>query len=224
MWRNKSTEERTKVKKNLLSAAIAWTVLVAPIAWAQRGIEVTPFIGGQINGGVDLSTALFKRIDVQNGLNYGVSGSYLIGTYTGVEFMWNHNQADTLAQPVGGGAGLKVFSLNSNQYLGDFLIHFKNRESRLRPFLLFGAGATNLAPNRSHVNSITRFAWVFGGGVKYNFSKHFGLRLQAKWSPAYINTMTVGVWCDPFWAGCWEKGDSVFLKEFDGTAGLTLRF
>jgi len=212
------------VKKHLLSAAIAWTVLVAPIAWAQRGIEVTPFIGGQINGGVDLSTALFKRIDVRNGLNYGVSGSYLIGTYTGVEFMWNHNQADTLAQPVSGGADLKVFSLNSNQYLGDFLIHFKNRESRLRPFLLFGAGATNLAPNRSHVNSITRFAWVFGGGVKYNFSKHFGLRLQAKWSPAYINTMTAGVWCDPFWAGCWEKGDSVFLKEFDGTAGLTLRF
>ena len=212
------------MKTNIILAAIAWTVLAAAPAWAQRGIEVTPFIGGQVNGGVQLSTALYNRIDVQNGLNYGVSAGYLIGTHAGVEFMWNHNQADTLAQPVGGGADRKVFGLNSNQYLADFLMHFKDRENRLRPFVLIGAGATNLAPDRSHVNGITRFAWVLGGGIKYNFSQHLGVRLQAKWSPTYINTINEGVWCDPFWAGCWTIGDTVFLKEFDGTVGLTLRF
>jgi opacity protein-like surface antigen len=209
----------------LLLAAIAWTVLTAPTAWAQKGIEVTPFIGGQINGGVDLSTALYNRIDVQNGVNYGVSASYAIGSkYTAVEFMWNHNAANTVAQPTSGGADLKLFSLTSNQFLGDFVVHFKDNESRLRPFVLLGAGATNLAPDRSHVSSITRFAWVFGGGVKYNFSNHLGVRIQAKWSPTYINTATEGVWCDPFWAGCWTKGDSVFLNELDGTVGLTFRF
>src|ERR1700745_2408668 len=212
------------MKTNLLWAAIAWTVIVAPTALAQEGIEVTPFIGGQINTGLDLSTARYNRLDVQNGRNYGVSVGYLIGKYAGIEFTWSHNQADTLAQSAGGGADQKVFGLSTNQYLGDFVVHFKERESRLRPFVLFGAGATNLAPNRSHVNSITRFAWVFGGGVKYSFSKHIGVRLQAKWSPTYINTTTEGVWCDPFWFGCWAKGDSVFLKELDGTAGLTFRF
>jgi opacity protein-like surface antigen len=211
------------MKTNLLWAAIAWTVIAAPPAWSQRGIEVTPFIGGQINSGLDLSTPIYNRIEVQNGLNYGVSVGYLIGNHAGVDFMWNHNHADTLAQSIGG-PDQKVFNLNSNQYLGAFLLHFKGRESRLRPFVLFGAGATNLAPDRSHVNSITRFAWVFGGGVKYSLSKHLGVRLQAKWSPTYINTITEGVWCDPFWFGCWTKGDSVFLKEFDGTAGLMFRF
>jgi opacity protein-like surface antigen len=212
------------MKTNLLLAAIAWTVVGAPTARAQRGIEVTPFIGGQINGGLNLSTALYNRLDVQNGLNFGVSAGYLIGKYSGVEFIWNHNQADTVAQPIGGGANRKVFGLNTNQYLGDFVMHFKDRENRLRPFVLFGAGAANLAPDRSHVDSITRFAWVFGGGVKYSFSKHLGVRLQAKWSPTYINTTTEGVWCDPFWGGCWSKGDSVFLNEIDTTAGLTFRF
>jgi hypothetical protein len=65
-----------------------------------------------------------------------------------------------------GPVDLKVFNLHTDQYLGDFVMHFKDRDSRLRPFVLFGAGATNLAPDRSGVNSITRFAWVFGGGVK----------------------------------------------------------
>jgi len=27
-----------------------------------------------------------------------------------------------------------------------------------------------------------------------------------------------------FWADCWARGVSVFLHEFDGTAGLTFRF
>jgi opacity protein-like surface antigen len=211
------------MRTNLL-LAIAWTVVAAPTAWGQKGIEVTPFFGGQTNGGIDLSTALYKRIEVQNGTNYGVTAGYLIGNYGSVEFMWNHNKADTIAQSVGGGADRKVFGLKTNQYLGDFVLHFTGRESRLRPFALFGLGATNLAPDRNGVSSITRFSWVFGGGAKYNFSKHMGFRLQAKWSPTWIASTTEGFWCDPFWAGCWAVGNTYFLHELDATAGLTLRF
>src|SRR6478735_5153860 len=107
------------MRTNLL-LAIAWTVVAAPTAWGQKGIEGTPFFGGQTNGGIDLSTALYKRIEVQNGTNYGVTAGYLIGNSGTLEFMWNHNKADTVAQSVGGGADRKVFSLNTNQYLGDF--------------------------------------------------------------------------------------------------------
>src|SRR5690348_18207186 len=115
------------MKTNLLWAAIAWIVIVAPTTLAQKGIEVTPFIGGQVNTGLDLSTARYNRLDVQNGINYGVGVGYLIGNHAGIEFMWNHNQADAVAQPIGGGADLKLFGLSTNQYLGDFVLHFKNR-------------------------------------------------------------------------------------------------
>jgi opacity protein-like surface antigen len=212
------------MKTSLLWAAIVWTVVAAPMARAQRGIEITPFVGGQINGGLALSTPIYNGIDLQNGLNYGISAGYGLGKRTSVEFTWNHNQADALAQSISGGADRKVFSLNTNEYLGDFLVHFTDNEDRLRPFILLGAGVTNLSPNRNQLNSITRFTWAFGGGVKYNFSKHLGLRLQAKYSPVYITTATEGIWCNPFWAGCWAKGDSIFLQQFDGTAGLTFRF
>jgi hypothetical protein len=212
-----------KTNLNLL-LVIVLTAAAAPTAWAQKGIEVTPFVGGQFNSGLSLSTSLYHGIDVQNGLNYGVSASYSISRLASVEFMWNHNQSDALAQPLHGNVDVKLFSLTTNQYLGDFLLHFKDSESRLRPFVFGGAGVNNLAPNRSGVNSTHRFAWVFGGGLKYSLSKHLGVRLQAKWSPTYINTFTQAIWCDPFWAGCWTKGDSVYLHEIDATAGLTFRF
>jgi opacity protein-like surface antigen len=207
---------------NLL-LAMAW-IVTAPTTWAQTGIEITPFVGRQFNSGLDISTPEFNRIDVQNGINYGISGVYLLGKYTGVEFTWNHSKANTLAQFTNGGTTSRVFELHTNQYLGDFLVHFKSREHRFRPFLFFGLGVSHLAPDRSDAGSITRFAWAFGGGAKYNFSKHLGLRLQAKTSPTYINSGGKEFWCDPVWGGCWSIGENNFLQELDVSAGITLRF
>ena len=204
-----------------------WAVIVVTLAAAMasgQNFEVTASVGGQLNGGLDLSTTSFHRIDVQNGLVYGLGGGYLLGDHMGVEFTWAYNKADTVAQPRGGGPEKKVFTLDTNQYFGNFLFHFARREKPLRPFVLVGGGATNLSPALDGVNGTTRFAWALGGGAKYNFSRWLGLRFQAKWSPTYITTTTAGYWCSPSWGGCWAVGDNHFLNEFDATAGITVRF
>jgi len=203
---------------------IAFMLIGAPAARSQKGIEITPFAGWQTNGGIDLSTATFNHIDVENGLNYGISGVYLLGDYTGVEFMWNHNKANTLLQFNTGGTAPRVLQLTTNQYLGDFVIHFTNREHKFRPFVLLGLGVSNLAPDRSDAGSITRFSWAFGGGAKYYLSKHIGVRIQLKTSPTYISSGSSAFWCDPFWGGCWNLGQSTFLQELDVSGGVTFRF
>jgi Outer membrane protein beta-barrel domain len=189
-----------------------------------QNIELTGSIGRQWNGGLDLSTTLFHRIDVKNGLAFGLGAGYLLGNRYAVEFMWAYDKADAVAQPAGGGADRKLFMLDTNQYFGNVLFHFAGRGKWVRPFLLIGAGATNLHPGRVGVDGTTRLAGDLGVGVKYNFSRRLGLRLQAKWSPAYIATTRAGYWCDPFWGGCWAVGNDHFLNEFDTTAGVTLRF
>jgi hypothetical protein len=195
----------------------------ATTAMAQN-VELTGFVGRQMNGGLDLSTAFFRRIDVQNGTNYSLAAGFLRGDYYGAEFMWAYNKADTVAQPKGEGSDVKVFTLDINQYIGNFLIHFARREKAVRPFVLLGVGATSLHAARVGVDGSTRLVGDLGGGVKYNFSRHLGLRLQAKWSPAYLATTKAGYWCDPVWGGCWVVGDNHYLNEFDATAGVTLRF
>jgi opacity protein-like surface antigen len=209
------------MRKTLLAVLICF--FAVPISWSQR-VELTGFAGLQTNGGLDLSNSLFRRIDVQNGKNYGLAAGFLVGDRYGVEFMWAYNKADTLAQPRGTGSDINVFTLDSNQYFGNIFYHFAGREKKLRPFLMVGAGATNLSAARQNVGSSTRAAFDLGGGVKYNFSKLFGLRLQAKWSPAYLATTNAGYWCDPFWGGCWTVGENHYLHELDAAAGITLRF
>jgi len=208
--------------KIIILSVITWVVLL-PSALAQR-VEVTGNIGYQVNGGLDLSTSLFHRIEVGNSTNYGASAGYLFGEHFGAEFQWNHTRADTVAQPLGGGSDIKVFTLNQNQYMGNFVYHFTPHEAPLRPFVFLGLGASSLSTNRAGVSGATRFAFSVGGGAKYNFSKHFGVRGQLKYSPTYITTTDGGYWCDPFWGGCWVVGNDHFLHEFDMTGGITFRF
>lgn len=201
---------------------LLWLVLLATATVvAAQNVEVTPFAGGQINGGLNVNSAFFHRIEVQNAVNYGASLGYLLGEHTGIEFMWSHNKANTVAQPVVG-SSIHIFNLQTNQFLGDFLYHFADRQTRLRPFMMLGLGAGHLAPD-NRGTGITRFVFALGGGLKYNFSPHLGARLQAKWSPTFITTTSGGIWCDPFF-GCWPVGNNHFLNEFDLTAGLTFRF
>lgn len=210
-----------RIKMIVLS--VMTLVVLLPSAFAQR-VEVTGNIGYQVNGGLDLSTSLFHRIEVGNSTNYGASAGYLFGEHFGAEFQWNHTRADTVAQPLGGGSDIKVFTLNQNQYMGNFVYHFTPHEAPLRPFVFLGLGASSLSTNRAGVSGATRFAFSVGGGAKYNFSRHFGVRGQLKYSPTYITTTDGGYWCDPFWGGCWVVGNDHFLHEFDMTGGITFRF
>jgi len=203
---------------------LAFTTLALLASAAAQNFELTPHVGGQVNGGLDLSTSAFNRFEVANGLSYGISLGYLLGEHYGVEFAWNKNNADVRAQPIGGFSSIRLFSMSQNQYLGNFLLHFTPRDERVRPYLLFGLGANALDPQVHGVSGSTRFVYALGGGAKYNVSRHFGLRGQFKWSPTYITSTSAGYWCDPFWGGCWNVGNAHYLHEFDITGGITLRF
>lgn len=211
------------VKTILLLALATLVLLTSASAFAQK-FEISPHVGGQINGGLDLSTTLFHRIEVGNSVNYGVSVGYLLGEHYGIEFQWNRNHADTTAQSNVLGNSIKVFTLKQDQYMGNFLLHLTPRETKLRPFVFFGLGANALDPDRSGVKGATKFVFAFGGGAKYNVSKHFGLRGQLKYAPTYITTTSGGYWCDPFWGGCWVVGNDHYLHEFDVSGGITFRF
>lgn len=210
------------MNKTLLSIVGIFVLFSSAVA---QNFEITGQVGGQINGGLDLSTSLFHRIEVANALNYGITASYLPGEHAGIEFQWNKMNADTRAQPIAGGSSVKVFSLGQNQYMANFVYHFTDKEARTRPFMFFGLGASSLDPDRSGVNGTTRLAFSLGAGAKRNLSRHLGLRGQVKWSPTYItSTNNGGYWCDPFWGGCWVVGNNHYLHEFDITGGVTVRF
>src|SRR5262245_31500604 len=99
--------------KIVIILAAACLMLPVPLALGQN-FEVSGLVGGQVNGGLDLSTTFFHRLEVENGLSYGVTAGYLLGEHYGVEFLWNRNQAHAIGEPRGGGPSPKLFTLTTN--------------------------------------------------------------------------------------------------------------
>lgn len=144
------------VKTGFLSIA-AFLLFIASAS--AQNVEVTAYVGGQINGGYNFSTSLFHRLEVGNSVNYGIMAGYLLGEHGSVEFQWNRSSSDTRAQPIGPGPSIFLFSLTQDQYMGNYLFHFTDREAHMRPFLLFGLGASTLDPNVRGVGGSTRFTF-----------------------------------------------------------------
>jgi Outer membrane protein beta-barrel domain len=207
----------------IVSWTVFWLTILTAIAQGQR-FEVTGSIGGQVNGSLDLSTVLLQGIDVQNSITRSAGISYEPNRHSAVEFMWNYSSPGVVSQPIAGGLSAKAFNLDMNQYFGNLLFHFVTREPKLRPFILGGLGVSSLSTAQNGVKGTTRFVFALGGGVKYNFARHFGLRLQAKWSPTYLSTTQIGYWCDPGWGGCWATNRNHYLNGLNFSAGLTFRF
>jgi hypothetical protein len=211
--------------KTILLSVLANFFFLTSAALAQGNFEVSGSVGGQLNGGIDLSTTLYKRFDAGNALSYGATVGYLLGEHYGVEFQWTRSTGDAKAVPLLGGSDVKLFDLTQDHYLGNFLLHLTPRESHLRPFVSFGLGANNLSANRGGVDSTTHFTFAIGGGAKAYMSKHLGLRADLQWVPTYLySTNNGGYWCDPFWGGCWAVGSQHYLHSFNAGAGVILRF
>ena len=214
----------TMKAKTLLLAVLASLLILSTAPSYSQNVEITGNVGYQVNGGADLQTSIFHRIEVGNSFNYGLTVGYLLGEHYGLEFQWNRTNPSTYAEPIGGGPSPKIFTMSQNQYLGNFLIHFTPKDATLRPFFMVGMGASSLSPERRGIDGSTHFVGALGAGAKYNMGKHFGLRGQLKYSPTYLTTTDGGIWCDPFWGGCWTVGNSHYLHEFDMGGGITFRF
>ena len=104
-------------------------------------------------------------------------------------------------------------------------------DASVRPYLLFGLGATNygtlnfttLAGQQRELGGDTQFSGTIGAGVKVYPTPKAGFRFGARWTPTYIKSDSEGWWCDPYW-GCYVVGDAQYSNQFELNAGVTFRF
>jgi opacity protein-like surface antigen len=190
---------------------------------AAQPVQLTPFVGAQLNGAIDYHSHNFNRIDVGSALVYGVAGGVSVSNLVQFEFQWNRSTPDVTGTPANGGPDVHVFRMTTDQYYGNVLFHFGGQESRVRPYILLGGGASHFAPDMPDTSGLTRPAFAVGGGLKYFFTKNVGLRLQMRWLPINMYTTSSNTWCGPV-SGCWSMGTEHYLRSIDYSTGLVFRF
>ncbi len=202
---------------------ISSLLIFSAAGWAQR-VEVTPFVGYKVGGDVPVEPERndidVKTIRFDDSVSAGVTVGFNVTEHFGLEFLWNRQPTKATGLLSGGGVFPTKADVDLDQYHGNFVYNFRDGDSKLRPFLLFGLGATRAAASDS---SETRFSFGVGGGAKYFFHPNMGLRLQARWTPTYLYSTAGGVWCD-WWGWCWVMPNDHYMNQGDFTAGWIFRF
>jgi opacity protein-like surface antigen len=128
---------------------------------------------------------------------------------------------------------LEIGDMRVSTYHGYFLYNFFEEDSPIRPYAMFGLGATKfgsvefntltLGPLKT--DSETQFSTTWGAGVKFFPNPSFGVRAGVQWTPTYIKTDSEGWWCDPyFYWGCYVVGDAQYSNQWDLNGGVIFRF
>lgn len=189
-------------------------------------IEITPTVGWRWGGTTSESvTSYIEKIGVPNSLSWGLTFEYVITPWGSLEALWSHQNTTLTAQFAAGTVGyddkLSHLNVDTFQIGGMWMSGDASNKARLYFDILFGATVLTPSPE---FNTIWRFSASVGGGIKYYFADHFGLRAGARWMPVYINSSASGGgYCDPIY-GCYAWYGTNYLNQGDAYGGLIVRF
>lgn len=198
-------------------------------AHAQHEYEITPFFGTRIGGNIDVSGQGYSNVDylkIKNSEDFGVMAGINFWGHLEGEFMWNRQPTSLSAHNPNDGTYAYQSPLNLDMYQFDILYHFTRSDAKFRPYAVGGLGFSrfgsmnNVTQNLTGFN--TSFSFNMGAGVKYFFTDHFGIRVEARWSPSQT-TQGVGQACS-YYGGCYSTPITNLAEQGQANIGLIFRF
>ena len=217
-----------------VSIALLVLAALSSPALAQPRAEVTVNFGWVFSDGVsgDAVTAgdgnIYNRIDPTDGATFNFTVGFLAGDKAEVGFLFGRQLSEL---EVVGTATRKVDDMAIDNYHGYIGYNFGESDAMVRPYVMFGLGATHYASldftglggQARNIPGQTRFSTTWGAGVKAYAGESVGVKLGVRWTPTYIKSDAGGWWCDPWW-GCYVVGDAQYSNQFEFTGGVAFRF
>jgi opacity protein-like surface antigen len=204
------------------SAHAQWSSSTGGGFW-NRGIEITPFGGSRFGGVIDVNSSTVSNVDyltIRSTWDYGAMLDVDLFPHAQAEFMWN-DQPTVLGAHVPGSGSTRIGEASLDMFQWSFLYQFLQPGSKLQPYAVAGLGFTSYHTN-GIINLGNEFAYNLGGGVKYFFDSHVGLRLEARFSPSRT-TQGYGEYCSPFY-GCYTAPVNNYAHQGQANLGVIFRF
>ncbi|MGA7992434.1 MAG: peptidylprolyl isomerase [Thermoanaerobaculia bacterium] len=203
------------------------TLPAATKASRSRPVEITPTAGWRFGGRTaEPATATVDTVKIQDSLSWGATIEVPVASWGAIEALWSHQNSELRASfSASAAASLdpKLAHLNSDTFQIGGLWESGDAESRARLYFDILFGVTLLTPS-PELQRLTRFSASAGGGLKYYFADHFGLRLGARWLPVYLNPAQGAYESCSDAAGCVTVYGTKVVSQGDAYGGLILRF
>ena len=222
------------VKPFVGAIAIAASIAsaVSP-AVAQDRAEISGFFGYSFSEGIDVTRGtlvneFIDHVNVGSSISYGGAVNFWVDDMTQVGFLFGLQDSSL---GVKGSLEREVTGLNVYNYHATATVHAGSSSSDVRPFFMFGLGATQYSPSDVmgfSFDSEWRFSGTLGVGVKAYVNEKVGLSFTGRWTPTYIKSDAAGVYCSPYWTpyyggGCTVIADPDYSNQFELSGGIILR-
>lgn len=186
------------MKKQIIIATMILVLGLGAAATAQDTTQkfwVMPTVGVRGSGSFTISSEelAYTSIHFSDGFAYGLSLGYRASPMIAFEAMWSRHSSNVEGRAPASADGTTpavnepLFKAMEDQFHANFLLSMGYLIGSVKPYFLFGLGLTNINPE-GDIASVSRFSWGFGVGVEANLKDRFGLRVQGKFVPTYINT------------------------------------
>lgn len=190
------------------------TMSIAANASAQSSIELSGFGGFTPAVSLEQHAAELTDVKLRGGFPWGIGGARFFTPHWGAEIVFSQQASALEAVTPAGSADL--YRITLAQLHANTVYQFGDGDSKWRPFVFGGAGATFFAAR--DLESATKASFGFGGGIKYFPWKTIGLRGQIRYKPTWLNDDPDAALCEPF-GFC--QG---YLRPVEISAGISVRF
>jgi hypothetical protein len=205
------------MRKNTLVAIL----LFAPAMFGQR-FELTPLVGGSFGGLIPVvqpGVSGVSSISLDRRLNFGLAAGFRFADHVDGEVLWNRQRLTANGRNENGDDLGRISRVTMNQLHGDVLLHYTAPEAKIRPFVLVGFGGGVLSSHEAFDGSISGFSFGAGAGVKAYLNRHFGIRVQGRYTLTNISNTR---WCGG--GSCNAIPNNVWLNQKEFSAGTIFRF
>jgi opacity protein-like surface antigen len=194
-----------------LGAFLSLLLVTAP-AWAQE-FEASGLFGYNTAGSLEPVARELESYEIGSGFTWQGQFDYFITPHLGIEASWTQREGDLVLSTSSGDG--ELFEIEQGQILGSIVYQWGAEESKVRPFVLGGLGATFFEAD--DISSETKLAWAVGGGAKLFLHRRLGIKLQAKLDSTLLNDESSD-FCDPF-GFCAGS-----VSSFELLSGVVFRF
>lgn len=190
-------------------------LLCAGSALAQS-VEITPTFGYVFGGDLDNVSNGDEdgELNIEDSEEFGLTADFMTREGWGLELLWM-KQSSNIEGPSdffqdSPGASVSTFHIGG--------IYQFRRGTSIQPFVVGTMGASQLdSGGRTH----NGFSYAGGGGAKFYFGDHFGIRVEGSMSNTHYSSDDEIV-CDD--VVCYGMTDNNNVLQFHAKAGFIFRF
>jgi opacity protein-like surface antigen len=194
-----------------------------PSARAQHEFEITPMGGVKFGGNIQIpggGTGNVTNLPIQSSADYGAAFDYSLWPNFQPEFIWLHQPTNINEAFITGGQSF-LTSANIDSFQFNVAYDLKPPEAKMKPFISAGIGFTHWHPTSILPVSPNTFSYNIGGGVKYFFTDHVGVRAEVRWLPSRTTTQLT---TECSFYGCGTFPVSSHAQQGAANLGIIFRF